>query len=521
MKRLFINAIIWGRTDTAILTEGEKIYRIGMTEELQKEAESVDEVINLNGLFVCPGFIDSHLHLLEYGRYLENVQLHNCTSKQEVLDLLKKQEKKLQEGEWLLGRGFNEGLFEDPQMPTKEDLDQISKERPIAVTRCCGHKMVVNSKALELANMDEDSMVEGGSIDFENGFLEETAITVLHDSWPAETEESIRKSILRGQQELNRYGITAVGSDDFMSITHDWRLVLDVMMKMAYRGELTVRVNEQCEFPSPEEFAAFLDEGYTTDIGDDLFRIGPLKIIAYGSLGARTAALSKDYSDEQGNSGYMVYSRSELETWVKLASDYNMPVITHAIGDRTVREVLNVYDKYVIAGNLLHYGLVHCQIMTPAEIKRTIDLNLCCYFQSLFIDPDAKILEARVGNKRAESCYPFRTLSEHVIACNGSDAPVETPDVMKGLQMAVTRRSLDGTAAMNPSECMDLSQAMRSYTLSGAEAFFASDRIGSLEEGKYADFAVLDRDITKLSAEEIHTAKVMMTVMNGETVFEK
>ncbi len=521
MKRLFVNAIIWDREETAILVDGERICRIGMSEDLLKEADPADEVIDLNGLFVTPGFIDSHMHLLEYGRYLENVQLHACTSKQEVIDLLKKQEKKLEKGEWLLGRGFNEELFKDPKMPTKADLDAISNDRPIAVTRCCGHKMVVNSKALELANMDETSMVEGGTIDFENGFLEETAITVLHDSWPKETEESIRRSILRGQQELNRYGITAVGSDDFMSVTHDWRLVLDVMMKMAYKGELTVRVNEQCEFPSPEEFAAFLDEGYTTDVGDDLFRIGPLKIIADGSLGARTAALSKDYSDDRGNSGYMVYSRPELETWVKLAFDYNMPVITHAIGDRTVREVLNVYDKYAIENNPLHYGLVHCQIMTPAEIKRMIDQKLVGYFQSLFIDSDAKILEARVGSERAESCYPFKTLFENGIACNGSDAPVETPDVMKGLQLAVTRRSLDGTASMNQAECLDVQQALMSYTLSGAEAFFASDRIGSLEEGKYADFAVLDRDITKLDPEDIHKAKVMMTVMNGETVFEK
>ncbi len=521
MKRCFINATIWKHSETAILVEDDRIIRLSTAEALQDEISRCDEVIDLNGQFVCPGFIDSHLHLLELGRYLENVQLHTCTSRQQVLDRLRKREKELEPDEWLLGRGFNEELFDVPEMPTKADLDSISTTRPIAVTRSCGHKMVVNSKALELANMEEDSMVEGGTIDFEHGFLEETAITVLHGVWPKETAESIRRSILRGQQECNKYGITAVGSDDFISITHDWRLVLDVFMKMAYHGELTVRVNEQCEFPSPEEFAQFLDEGYTMDVGDDLFRIGPLKIIADGSLGARTAALTKDYSDDPGNSGYMVYSRSELETWVKLASDYNMPAITHAIGDRTVREVLNVYDKFVLPGNPLHYGLVHCQIMTPTEIRRAIDLNLCCYFQSLFIDDDAKILKARVGSDRAASSYPFKTLYEAVIASNGSDAPVETPDVVKGIQMAVTRTSLDGTASMNPDERMSAEQALESYTAKGAEAFFATDRFGSIEEGMYADFVVLDQDLTKVPAEDIHKTKVMMTVMNGETVFER
>ena len=521
MKRCFINAAIWKRPETVILVEDGRIAKLGFTKEMQNEIQECEEVIDLTGQFVCPGFVDSHLHLLEYGRYLENVQLHACTSRQQVLDLLKQQEKELEPGEWLLGRGFNEELFDVPEMPTKSDLDAISTVRPIAVTRSCGHKMVVNSKALELANMDEDSMVEGGTIDFEHGFLEETAITVLHEAWPKETEESIRRSILRGQKECSKYGITAVGSDDFMSITHDWQLVLDVFLKMAYRGELTVRVNEQCEFPSPEAFAQFLDEGYTMDVGDDLFRIGPLKIIADGSLGARTAALSKDYSDDPGNSGYMVYSRSELETWVKLASEYNMPAITHAIGDRTVREVLNVYDKYVLPGNPLHYGLVHCQIMTPTEIRRAVDLNLCCYVQSLFIDDDSKILNARVGAERASSSYPFKTLSEAVIACNGSDAPVETPDVVKGIQMAVTRTSLDGSASMNPEECMSVEQALESYTNKGAEAFFAADRFGSINEGNYADFVVLDQDLTRVPAESIHKTKVLMTVMNGETVFER
>ena len=148
-------------------------------------------------------------------------------------------------------------------------------------------------------------------------------------------------------------------------------------------------------------------------------------------------------------------------------------------------------------------------------------MNLCCYFQSLFIDTDAPILESRVGKERAETSYPFGTLFHNVIAANGSDAPVETPDVLKGIELAVTRTTLDGKASMNPAECLSVDEAIESYTAAGARAFFADDRYGAIKEDLYADFAVLDRDITAIDPHTIHETKVLMTVMNGETVFER
>ncbi|MBO7703383.1 MAG: amidohydrolase [Solobacterium sp.] len=521
MKRAFIHANIWRNEHDAFLVEDGRFSKIGASDELIKELGAEDETVDLNGAFVTPGFIDSHMHLYEYGHYLRNVPLLDCTSKEQVIERLKQRLKMLEAGEWLVARGYNEEQFDVPGMITKQDLDAVSRDVPIAVTRCYGHKMAVNSKALELANMEEDSMVEGGSIDFEKGLLEETAITVLHACWPKESAETMRKSVLHAQKELNRFGITSVGSDDFLSVGDDWRMVLDQFMKMAYKGELTVRVNEQCEFPNPEEYAAFLDEGYTADVGDDLFRIGPLKLITDGSLGARTAAMSMPYSDDPSTLGIAVYKRPEIETWVKLASEYNMPVIAHAIGDEAVKNVLDVFDDYVLPGNPLHSGLVHCQIMTNEEIERVKAMNLSCYFQSLFIDTDAPILEARVGKERAETSYPFGTLYRSVTASNGSDAPVETPDVLKGIQLAVTRTTLDGAYAMNQSECLTVEEALESYTSAGAKNFFADDRYGKIEVGYYADFVVLDEDITAIDVNRIKDTKILMTVMNGETVFER
>ena len=519
--RAFINAKIRGRDEEAFLVEDGIFSAFGSSEEILGKTDKDTEIIDLCGAAVYPGFVDSHCHLLGFGRFLENVQLSSCRSRQQLYDRLKERVSSLREGEWLIGRGFNEETFDEKVLPDRRGLDSVSKDVPIAVTRMCGHKMVVNSRALELAGIDENTTVEGGTIDTEHGFLEENAIPLLQAAWPKETEESIRRAILRGQKEMNRCGITAVGSDDFISLTDDWRLVLKVLSAMAYRGELTVRINEQCEFPNVQEFAKFLDDGYTTDVGDDYFRIGPLKLLADGSLGARTAALFEPYSDEPAKRGYMTMSRDDIRTWVKLAADYNMPTICHAIGDLAVSTVLDVFEDVVLPGNPLHHGLVHCQIMTPQEINRVKAMHIDCYFQSLFIDDDAPILLKRVGEKRAASCYPFRTLFESVIAANGSDAPVETPDVLKGIQLAVTRRSVSDDASMNPDECMDVNQAIDSYTVAGARAFSAEDRFGVLKEGCYADFAVLEQQIETCPKDAIRNIPVLMTVMNGETVFER
>ena len=520
--RAFINAVIRGRSENAFLVEDGTFRMFGETADILSAAGKDTETVDLMGAYVVPGFIDSHMHLLGYGRYLETAQLAGSRSAQEVYERLKERLDEIKPGGWLIGRGYNEEQFTHGGMMDKAGLDAVSTSVPIAVTRSCGHLMVVNSKALELAGMNENTVIEGGTVNTETGVLEENAIIRIQEFWPKETEDSIRSSILRGQKELNRYGITAVGSDDFISLTNDWRLVLDVLLKMAYRQELTVRINEQCEFPSIEEFAAFLDEGYTMDVGDDLFRIGPLKLLTDGSLGARTAALFQPYSDDPSKRGYMSMPMDDIHAWAKLAADYNMATICHAIGDLAVNEVIDVFEDIVLPGNPLHHGLVHCQIMNPQEINRVKALNLNCYFQSLFIDDDAPILERRVGKQRAASSYPFRSLYESVTASNGSDAPVEQPDVMKGIRLAMTRESISCQGyAMNKDESLTLDQAIDSYTISGAKAFFADDRIGALREGYYADFAVLETSPETCPAEKVSDIRIMMTVMNGETVYER
>lgn len=512
--RGFIHCRLYGTEDNAFLVQDERIVRTGAAEEIEKELGEGDECIDLGGMTVVPGFVDSHLHLLGLGYYLSHVQLKDCRTDEEVIEKVRNHLEN-HHGKWLIGRGYHGHI-------TRQMLDAVSTEVPIALTRVCGHIMAVNGKALEEAGIHEDTVVEGGKITYETGIVEENGILVIHDAEPLPDDQELREYIRAGAQFCNSRGITTVGSDDFLSVVKDPKRILHVFEDMAYREELTVRVNEQCEFDNIKQFAEFLDDGYTTDVGNDYFRIGPLKLITDGSLGGRTAAMSKPYHDDPATSGMMTMEDEDIEMFVRLANRFNMPTICHAIGDEAVQKVLDVFRDNVLEGNPLHHGLVHCQIMRKSQIDQVVRQKLSCYIQSQFIDYDSSMYKDRVGNLLASTSYPFRTLYEGTLVSNGSDAPVEMTDPLLGIQLACTRESISYPGcSMNKEECLSVQQALDSFTANGAAQLFMNDRIGKIEAGYLADFAVLDNDILNMDVNRIAETKVMMTVMNGKTVYER
>lgn len=520
MKKAYINANIYNSDKQAILVEDAYITSLTSNAEILQQISEDDEMIDLKGMFVLPGFVDSHMHLLELGFYLSTLPLATTTSLQDMKERLQASLKTLKQGQWLIARGYNEELFESEKVkPTRQFLDAISEDIPICITRACGHSMSCNTKAFQLAGIHPDTTIKDGTIDYENGIVEEMAINLVHEAWPKPNQETLQEYIEKGIACANQFGVTTVGSDDFISVTEDYKLVLDTFEKLAFQGKMNIRVNEQCEFPSIQDFTQFLDDGYTFDVGNDFFRIGPLKLVTDGSLGARSAAMQKPYADAPETKGIMNYSQQELRTYVQLANKFNMPTIAHCIGDRAVDEVLKAYADNVYEGNPLHHGLVHCQILRQDQIDTIIQQKLSCYIQSIFISSDASILEERVGKQLASTSYPFKTLYENTCTSNGSDAPVELPNALLGIELAVTRKSKE--ASMNQKECMSIQEAIDSYTIQGAKQLFMDDRIGKIAKDYYADFVVLDTDITKVEPETIHQAKVMMTIMNGECVFER
>jgi predicted amidohydrolase YtcJ len=519
--KAFINCRIYKSEDTAFLIDDNEIIETGSNEEILSGIAANVEVTDLAGMFVMPGFVDSHMHMVSLGYLLCSLRLDGLTGMKDVQEAVRKRAANTAEGEWIIGRGYNEERFTDGLKPSRKLLDEACGDHPVMITRTCGHVAVLNSKAIEETGLNEETVIEGGRIHLENGILEENAITYVRSQMPPADEKTLIRCIETAMDYCNRHGITAAGSDDFISLTKDYRDVLNVYEKLSYQGRMNVRVNEQCQFNSPQEFAGFLDEGYTTDVGNDYFRIGPLKLITDGSLGARTAALRHPYTDQPDTEGMLIMDEEEIETFVRLANRFNMPTIAHAIGDRAVQVMLDVFKDTVYEGNPLHHGLVHCQIMSEAQKEQILKMKLSCYIQPQFIDADAEILEKRVGKNRAASSYPFGSLFEGTLTSGGSDAPVEMPDPLAAIRMACTGTSMHSDAHMNPDERLSVEQAIELMCDRGYEQFFMNDRFGKIEKGYAADFTVIDQDIREMAPEKITDAKIMMTVMDGRTVFEK
>lgn len=300
-------------------------------------------------------------------------------------------------------------------------------------------------------------------------------------------------------------------------------MVIQAYRELAEERRLTVRVNEQCQLTDRDQLQQFLEEGYTTNKGDSMFRIGPLKIIGDGSLGARTAYLLDSYADAPGQRGMEVCSYEKLEELITLAHTHGMQAAVHAIGDGCVEQVLRAYEAVLKKDPRKdhRHGIVHCQIMRPDQYERFRILGLHAYVQSIFLDYDIRIVKDRVGRVVADSsyggsCYPQMGIS----MSNGSDAPVEQPVPLRGIQCAVTRQNLSGTCMpYRPDQALTVEQALDSYTVGGAYASFEEDVKGDIREGMLADFIILGENPFTVMPERLSQIPVLGTWLGGINVF--
>ena len=486
----------------------------------------------MGGRFISPGFIDSHMHLLSYGQSLNAAQLSKHTeSLAGMLRYLKEYAaaEPPREGRWLLGRGWNQDYFTDvSRMPDKADLDAISTDYPIMITRACGHCCVVNSRLLELAGITGASVSpEGGEIGMEDGQpdgrLYDNAIGLVSSLLPVPDKEELKKMIRLASRALGAYGITSVQSDDYSLYRKiPFEVINDAYRELEEAGELTVRVYEQANFESLEELRRFLAAGNVTGKGSDLFRIGPLKMLGDGSLGSYTAHLSRPYADKPDTCGFSLFSKEQMNEMVRTAHEHGMQVAIHAIGDRCLDEVLDAVDLALQEKPREdhRHGIVHCQISRADQLKRIRDMGMHVYAQSIFLDYDNHIVESRVGKDLAATSYSWKTLMKGgVSVSNGSDCPVEPPDVMRGIECAVTRTSLDGTGPYLPEEAFTVKEAIDSFTIRGAEASFEEGRKGRIAPGYFADFTVLEKDPFETEPRELNTVKVEACYLGGNCVY--
>ena len=535
MKTIFYNGRVYTGQfplQQAFAVEGNHFLQVGDTEELLGLAGEGDALVNLDNRFVCAGFNDSHMHLLNFGQSLYAAPLAGHTSSlSELLSFLKEYlfAHPVREGQWLTGRGWNHDYFSDTdRMPDRLDLDAISTDVPIMITRTCGHCCVINSRALELAGIDSDTPdPPGGTIGRENGLpdgrLYENAMDIPTRVLPVPDKEMIKDMLRLGCAELNRYGVTSVQSDDyFVFPTVPFELVNEAYRELEESGELSVRVYEQAFFSTLDGLRRFVESGNITGTGSDMFRIGPLKMVGDGSLGSRTAHLSVPYMDGNGSRGYSLFSDEHMNAMVSYAHAHGMQVAIHAIGDACLDQVLNAIElalkEHPRADH--RHGVVHCQVSRRDQLERIRALRLHVYAQSIFLDYDNHIVNRLLPPALAKSSYSWKTLLENgVSVSNGSDCPVELPNVMEGIECAATRQSLDGTGPYLPHEAFSIQEALDSYTIRGAEASFEENRKGRIHEGYLADFVILGQDPFQCDPRQIHNIPVLSSYLNGVCVY--
>jgi len=507
----------------ALAIKGQHIVGVGTNEEVNNFIGTTTQVIDLEGKTVIPGLIEGHMHYPGEGQKLIKLDVF-WEPKDEILAAVKSEADRLPDGEWITGSGWNQEVWDVPEFPTKEDLDSVAPNNPVALVRTCGHATWVNSLALEIGGVNKDTPnPQGGEILKDEigeltGILTDTAASIVRGKIPVLSEERQKEALLLAQDELFSYGLTS--SMDAGSGLEDIKYMKDLYAS----GDLKIRLYVMVD--SGESAKAYYEIGPEVGLYENHLTMNCIKFYSDGSLGARSAWMLEEYSDRLGHVGNGRNTDEEFYQLIKEARENGFQVATHAIGDAANHQVVNTYEKVLseLPLNDHRYRIEHFQVATLEDIQRIADIGIIPAMQSVHATSDKNMAEDRVGSERIKGAYAWRkVLNTGNIIVNGSDAPVELVNPYHGLYAAVTRAGRDGepSGGWYAEEKMTREEALRSFTIWAAYGQFEETIKGSLEVGKLADFVVLDRDYMTCPERDIKDILPIATIVGGEKVFEK
>lgn len=532
MDKIFYNGCISTLDDDDSFVEAVGIAdgKIAFTGST-KDALSLpcSDQTDLQGKLMLPGFVDSHLHMLHYAFVEKSVKLFDCKSVEDTLaaasaKLTQDKDKGLR---WLFCRGWNEELFSNRRYPTRQELDEVTANIPLIMVRVCGHIAVCNTCGLQKLQAIEEFSEIQRDVDLDSGLIKENAVQFFYSVLDTPSQSQIEEYIKVGMRRLNEKGITAIHSDDLASLPgKDWRRILNAFQSLELRREMSVRIYEQCLFERFFDLKAFISMGYRTGQGGDFFRIGPIKLLQDGSLGARTAALKEPYEGDYDNLGLIIYEQNELNQIIAFCDENHMQVAVHCIGDRAMDMVISAIESSPFAkiNPKNRHGIVHAQITNQKILDKMKAGSILAYIQPVFVSLDMNIVEPRIGPSRMDKVYAWKSMLDMGIrASGGSDAPVVSFDVMENIYFAVTRKNTDGEPEKGwlPEECLSVPKALRLFTKYPAYASFSENTNGTIEVGKLADLVVLEKNIFTVPPQHIKDIQIAMTVVNGNIVYEK
>jgi predicted amidohydrolase YtcJ len=514
----------------AIGIKGGQIIAVGENGAIADLADQKTERIELNGRLAIPGLMDSHFHFYDWAMGRQQLDLARVNALDELLDQVAQAAGQLPQEKWVLGQGWNESDWPEHTMPRRDHLDAVAPSHPVALWRCDLHLVSVNSRALELAGIDEstpdppDGVIEKDSSGRPTGILRELAPNLVKSVIPPPSADELVAAMRDGITHLHTLGLTAV---------HDARLMgglegaaaLKAWQLLNEKGKLDLRCWVSLAGERLEEAIAL---GLRTGLGDERLRIGHVKYFADGGMGARTAWMLEPYLDAEY--GMPLGSMAELGRKIAAAEKAGLAVMVHAIGDRANREIITILEELAesrskaaqrsSAPPALPHRIEHTQMIRSEDIQRLAKLKVAACVQPHNMILDINMIDESVG-PRGRFTYAYKEMLDAGIpVLFSSDAPVCDPSPLVGIHAAVTRQRRDGTPAGGwyPEQRIRVEDAVRGYTTVPAAFYGQSRDMGTLTPGKRADMIVLDRDIFQVDPMEIADARVEMTIFDGRIV---
>ncbi|WP_434799306.1 amidohydrolase [Terrisporobacter vanillatitrophus] len=539
----------------AMAINDDKIIYVGSNEGVEKYINKESKIIDANNNMILPGFIDSHIHppgtaLVE----LYEVSLYGLHSVEEYKKTIREFIKNNPHAKAVHGRGWSLGAFEGEELakgPKKEHLDEVSKELPIILRAYDGHTLWINSKAMEVFNINENTPCpEGGKIEINNetnelwGTLKETATQLVRED--DYTDEEYANAFELFQEKMHEYGITSILAMSGLN----WGIMPEVYKELYNKNKLNMRISNSVIIYGEEHWKAQGDKikKIKEDYDCDYFKTTTIKLLGDGVVEGSTAYLLEPYEvgAKRGDNYYgeFLWNDEDLINCIKYANDNNFSIHVHSVGDGSTRKVLDAIEKtYELSGKFdvnFRNTITHLQLVDKNDIKRFKDLNVIAALQPYWHLKGPKWWEEvdyKLVGDRAEEEYPLKSfLNEGVIITSSSDHSVTpVPNPFYAIEAGVTRNLYnhkyfgvdditdmdDERYLLNKNERGTVEDLVRSFTINGAYQIFRENEVGSLEVGKYADFIIIDRDIFSVNPVDIENTKVLKTFFNGKLVYER
>lgn len=498
----------------AMAVKNGKIQATGTNLAILKNYTS-NEVHQKQGQFIYPGFIDAHAHLYNLGMQMQQVDLTGSKSFEEVINRIQIFQEKNNKP-YLIGRGWDQNKWPTKDFPTKDTLDILFPNTPIALSRIDGHAMLCNSKALELASINKYTHVNGGVIVKDDkgnltGVLIDNPMQSVFASFPEVSKAEIEKALMDAEKVCLSYGLTTI-SDAGLS-----RNIIETIDSLQHFDAMKLRMYVMVS-NKKEDLDYYLSRPpYKTE----KLNVRSVKVYADGALGSRGAALKQPYSDHEGHFGSMIIGQEEFETLAKRIAQTEFQMNTHAIGDSANISVLKTYKQYLNGKENRRWRVEHAQILEEKDMAY-FSTNILPSVQPTHATSDMYWAEDRVGGERIKHAYAYKELLNQVgILPLGTDFPVEQVNPMLTFYAAVSRQDVAGfpEGGFQPQNALSREETLKGMTIWAAYANFEELEKGSLEAGKFADFVVFNQDIMQMNIREIPNLKPLSTYIAGEKVF--